>query len=408
MDYQRFFQNSLDQLKNEGRYRIFADLRRHCGDFPYATYRAVDGSEKTVTVWCSNDYLGMGQHPDVIAAMTLAAREMGAGAGGTRNIGGTSRYHNLLEQELASLHNKNAALLFTSGYIANEASLMTLASQLPDCVILSDEKNHASMIQGIRHSRAEKYVFQHNDVGHLESLLKQIAPHRAKIIAFESLYSMDGDFAPIAAICNLADRYNALTYLDEVHAVGLYGPQGSGVAARDGVMDRIDIIEGTLGKAFGVMGGYIAGSSAMVDFIRSHAPSFIFTTAMPPALAAAALASIQHLRQSNTERRQHQAKAHQLKALLHAQGLPVKKTDSHIVPLMVGNAVLCKQVTDLLLLDYDCYVQPINYPTVPRGSERLRLTPSPFHDDGMMDKLCTALAEIWQRLEITEKIKKAA
>ena len=408
MNYDVFFKDSLDRLKQEGRYRIFADLRRHCGDFPRATLRAADGTEKTVTIWCSNDYLGMGQHPDVVEAMTSVTRELGTGAGGTRNIAGTTRYHNLLEQELAALHDKQAALLFTSGYVANEASLMTLAGTLPNCVILSDEKNHASMIQGIRHSRAERHIFRHNDLDHLESLLRDIAPDRAKIIAFESLYSMDGDFAPIAAICDLADRYNALTYLDEVHAVGLYGPQGAGVAARDGVMDRIDIIEGTLGKAFGVMGGYIAASATIVDYVRSHASSFIFTTALPPALAAGALASIRHLRESDMERDQHQTRAQQLKTMLQAAGLPFRQTESHIVPVIVGDAVLCRQVTDLLLQDYDIYVQPINYPTVSRGTERLRLTPSPLHDEAMLASLCRALGEIWQRLGIAEKTQKAA
>jgi len=397
VDYQQFFQNNIDTLKNEGRYRVFADLRRQCGRFPHAIFLDKDVLEKEVTVWCSNDYLGMGQHPDVIAAMTQMIAEVGAGAGGTRNIAGTSHIHNLLEQSLASLHNKEAALLFTSGYVSNEASLMTLAGHLPNCAVLSDEKNHASMIQGIRHSRAEKHIFCHNNLDHLEQILSQIDPARPKIIAFESLYSMDGDFAPIREICDLADKYNALTYLDEVHAVGLYGPQGAGVAARDGVAHRLDIIEGTLGKAFGVMGGYIAASKAVVDFIRSNASGFIFTTSLAPGLAAGAVASIDIVRRSEYLRQQHQERAETLRTALRNRGIPIVETISHIVPVLVGDAALCKHITDILLEEFSIYVQPINYPTVPRGTERMRLTPSPVHDQNMITALCDALETVWDR-----------
>lgn len=408
MDYHQFFLDSMDQLKNEGRYRIFADLRRQCGQFPRALYRDDNGHEKSVTVWCSNDYLGMGQNQAVIDAMVNTIHAVGAGAGGTRNIAGTSHVHNLLEQELASLHGKEAALLFSSGYVSNEASLMTLASCLPDCVVLSDAKNHASMIQGIRNSRAEKHIFRHNDLQHLEELLQSIDIHRPKIIAFESLYSMDGDFAPISAICDLAEKYNAMTYLDEVHAVGLYGPEGAGVAARDGVAHRLDIIEGTLGKAFGVMGGYITGTRLVIDFVRSNASGFIFTTAMCPALAAGSLASIRYVRTSEFLRYQHQERANTLRQMLDKTGIPYIATTSHIVPVLVGDAGLCKQVTDVLMQDFNIYVQPINYPTVPRGTERMRLTPSPVHDESMIAELCTALDQIWDRFKLRRTTQAAA
>ena len=350
MNYEQFFRDDIGALKDEGRYRVFADLRRHAGHFPKATYRDEAGAEREVTIWCSNDYLGMGQHPTVLNAMKQAIDEAGAGAGGTRNISGTTRYHNMLESELADLHGKEDALIFTSGYISNEATLSTLGRNLPNCIIFSDANNHASMIQGIRGSGAEKHIFRHNDLAHLEQLLKAADPNRPKIIAFESVYSMDGDIAPIAEICDLADKYNAMTYLDEVHAVGMYGPRGGGIAEREGLMDRLTVIEGTLGKAFGVMGGYIAASAALCDFIRSHASSFIFTTALPPALAAGALASIRHLKTSQLERARHQKQAATLKKMLIDADLPVMScSETHIVPLMVGDPKLCKRVTDELM-----------------------------------------------------------
>ncbi|MEM9667981.1 MAG: 5-aminolevulinate synthase [Pseudomonadota bacterium] len=400
MDYENFFSGELKSLKEEGNYRIFADIERKMGFFPSARNHG-DIGPKDVTVWCSNDYLGMGQHPIVVEAMHDALDRCGAGAGGTRNISGTNHYHVMLERELADLHNKEAALIFTSGYISNWASLGTLASRIPNCVVISDELNHASMIEGIRHSRAEKRIFKHNDPKDLEEKLKDLDPDRPKLVAFESVYSMDGDIAPIREFCDIADRYNAMTYLDEVHAVGLYGPRGGGVAEREGLMDRLTIIEGTLGKAFGVLGGYIAASKTICDYIRSFSSGFIFTTALPPAVAAGALASIQHLKQSDIERMRQRRQVRLVREKLRGIGIPTLENPSHIVPVMVRDPVKCRMISDWLMQNYGIYVQPINYPTVPKGTERLRITPSPVHSDEDIDQLVTAMSDIWSRCELS-------
>jgi 5-aminolevulinate synthase len=399
LDYERIFKSAIERLHDEGRYRVFIDILRTKGQYPNAHCFGGNGP-KPITVWCSNDYLSMGQHPAVVEAMEQALQEVGAGSGGTRNISGNTHYHTELEAELASLHGKEGALLFTSGYVSNEAALSTLGKLLPGCVIFSDELNHASMIAGIKHSGCEKRVFRHNDLDHLEELLATEDPEAPKLIAFESVYSMDADIAPIESICDLADKYNALTYLDEVHAVGMYGDQGGGISDRDAVAHRLTIIEGTLGKAFGVMGGYIATDTTIIDCIRSYAPGFIFTTSLSPVLVAGALASVRHLKASGDERRTQQESAAMLKAKFAAAGLPAMPSVTHIVPLLVGCPVKTKQISDILLAEYGLYVQPINYPTVPRGTERLRFTPGPSHTPDMMDELVKALVEIWSRLEL--------
>jgi 5-aminolevulinate synthase len=400
VDYSQIFRAAIERLHEEGRYRVFIDILRNKGGFPNARCFAGHNGPKPITVWCSNDYLAMGQHPRVIAAMEEALHDVGAGSGGTRNIGGNTHYHLDLEAELADLHGKEGALLFTSGYVSNEATLSTLGKLLPGCIIFSDELNHASMIAGIRHSGCERRIFRHNDLGHLEELLAAADPAVPKLIAFESVYSMDGDIAPLHAVCDLADKYGALTYLDEVHAVGMYGPRGGGIADRDEAASRITIIEGTLGKAFGVMGGYIAADQTIIDCIRSYAPGFIFTTSLSPVLVAGALASVRHLKVSSAEREGQQASAAMLKRLMRDAGLPVMVSESHIVPLMVGCPVKAKKISDILLAEYGVYVQPINFPTVPRGTERLRFTPGPAHDEAMMRELVAALTEIWGRLEL--------
>jgi 5-aminolevulinate synthase len=400
VDYNQIFKDAIDRLHREGRYRVFIDILRNRGAYPNARCFAGHNGPKPITVWCSNDYLGMGQHPDVLAAMHATLDDVGAGSGGTRNIGGNTHYHLELEAELADLHGKEAALLFTSGYVSNEATLSTLARLLPGCIVFSDELNHASMIAGIKNAGCEKRVFRHNDLAQLEALLAAEDPETPKLIAFESVYSMDGDVAPIAAICDLADRYNALTYLDEVHAVGMYGARGGGISERDGVADRLTLIEGTLAKAFGIMGGYIAASKTLVDVIRSYAPGFIFTTSLAPVLVAGALASVRHLKASSAEREAQQAAVARLKTLMAEARLPVMPSTTHIVPLLVGDPVKAKKISDILLVEYGIYVQPINYPTVPRGTERLRFTPGPSHDEATMVALVTALTEIWDRLEM--------
>jgi 5-aminolevulinate synthase len=400
MDYRGFFEDAVDTLRQEKRYRVFADLERIAGRFPRAIFRDNADNQREITIWCSNDYLGMGQHPVTIAAMQDTAARLGVGAGGTRNISGTNRPLVELERSLADLHRKEAALVFTSGFVSNEAAISTIARLLPDCVIFSDQLNHASMIQGVRQSGMEKKIFRHNDVAHLRELLAAVDKKRPKLIVFESVYSMDGDVAPIAEICDLAEEFGALTYIDEVHAVGMYGPRGGGIADRDGLMGRIDIIEGTLAKGFGVMGGYVAANQAIIDAIRSYAPEFIFTTALPPALCAAARASIEHLKVSSVEREGQQRQAQLTKDILGDAGLPVLKTDTHIVPIIVGDARLCKAASDMLLEKHNIYIQPINYPTVPKGTERLRITPTPLHTDEMIIELRHALVSVWASLEL--------
>ncbi len=403
MNFDAFFAGKLDALRAEGRYRVFANLQRHAGHFPKAT-RRVNGVAQEVTIWCSNDYLGMGQHPDVLKAMHQAIDESGAGAGGTRNISGTSHYHEALEAELASLHGKQAGLLFNSGYMSNWTTLSTLASALPDCVVFSDSGNHASMIEGIRHGKSDKIIFKHNDVGDLRRKLQSVSPSRPKIIAFESVYSMDGDFGPMAAICDLADEFGAMTYIDEVHGVGLYGPHGAGLAEREGVMHRMTIVEGTLAKAFGVVGGYITSSSAICDFVRSHASGFIFSSALPPAVAAGALASVRHLRSSTVEREGLADRVSKTRNALARAGIPYMPNTSHIIPVMVGDAAKCKWISDYLLDNHGIYIQPINYPTVPRSTERLRITPTPFHSDADIAELVKSLDGLWKQCALSRAV----
>ncbi|MBA4790001.1 MAG: 5-aminolevulinate synthase [Pseudomonadota bacterium] len=398
MNYDSFFADAVDALRRERRYRTFAEIERDASRFPRALWHSA-GGPREIVVWCSNDYLGMGRHPVVIEAMRETAALRGAGAGGTRNISGNSHEIVQLEQELADLHGKERGLVFTSGYVSNATGISTIVKLIPDCVVISDELNHNSMIEGVRQGGRQKVIFRHNDLAHLEELL-QAAGNRPKLVVFESVYSMDGDIAPMAEICDLAERYGAMTYLDEVHAVGMYGPRGAGVAERDGVMERIDIIEGTLGKAFGVVGGYLTGKRVVMDAVRSYAPGFIFTTALPPAVAAAATASIRHLKTSQAERQGQRAQVAKAKAALAAAGLPQMETPTHIIPVMVGDAKACKAASDVLLAEHGIYIQPINYPTVPRGTERLRITPTPFHTDKMIAHLAESLSDVWARLDL--------
>lgn len=402
MNYNDFFAQALTKLHDERRYRVFADLERLAGRFPHAVWHSPEGP-RDVVIWCSNDYLGMGQHPKVIGAMVEAASRMGTGAGGTRNIAGTHHPLVELERELADLHRKEAALLFTSGYVSNQTGIATIAKMLPNCLILSDALNHNSMIEGVRQSGCDKVVWRHNDLAHLEELLRAAPADQPKLIAFESLYSMDGDVAPVHKICDLAERYGAMTYIDEVHAVGMYGPRGGGIAERENAMQRIDVIEGTLAKAFGCLGGYITGSKTLIDAVRSYAPGFIFTTALPPAICAAATAAIKHLKTSQWERDRHQDRAGRVKSVLNAAGLPVMASTTHIVPVFVGDPEKCKAASDMLLADHGIYIQPINYPTVPRGMERLRITPSPYHDDALIDRLAEALIQVWEELDLPKR-----
>jgi 5-aminolevulinate synthase len=407
MKYNNFFSKALGQLRSERRYRVFADLERIAGRFPHAYWHSPEG-RREVVIWCSNDYLGMAQHPKVVGAMTETAARMGTGAGGTRNIAGNNHPLIELERELADLHNKPAALVFTSGYVSNATSIATIAQLLPNCLILSDALNHNSMIEGVKRAGAEKQIWRHNDLAHLEELLKAADPARPKLIVLESLYSMDGDVAPIHAICDLAEKYNAMTYVDEVHAVGMYGKRGGGITDRDDAAKRVDVIEGTLAKAFGCLGGYITGSHELIDAVRSYAPGFIFTTALPPAICAAATAAIRHLKTSQWERDRHQDRAARVKAVLTSAGLPVMACDTHIVPVLVGDPEKCKAACDLLLTEHGIYIQPINYPTVSRGMERLRITPSPYHDDALIDRLAEALSDVWERLDLPKNAKPLA